>query len=143
MNNIKVNTNKLSIEDLKALKRLEYNRWKPIKCPLMGGELVYFNKDGFFHLTHNGQGKLRTKPDQRMRLNLLSYARKVIYRSRNFSANEKVVPPQESKIGKHIHFYELTYRFSPQKAVTVVLRRLGDGGRLHYYSIRYYKKHKI
>lgn len=140
--NIPIDTNKMNIRDLKALRRLSYNRWKPLKCPLMGGEEVHFNKDGFYHLTHNGHDRYRTEADQRMRLNLMPCVRQVIKKAKDFSAEERVLLAGDNKFGKPVHFYEITYRFSDKKAVSVVLRRIGDGGQLHYYSVRFYNKHK-
>lgn len=133
----------MSIRDLKAFRKLEYDRWKPLKCPLMNNELVYFNNTGFHHLTHNGKNVYRIEADQRMRLNLMPYVRKVIKKAEQFSAKERILEANSSRFGKPVHFYELTYRFNEKKAITVVLRRIGDGGRLHYYSVRFYNKHVV
>lgn len=137
-----INTSNMNIRDLKAYRKLTYDRWGPLKCPLMGGETVYFNKAGFYHLTHDGHNRYRTEADQRMRLNLLPYVRKVIKRAKHLSAEERVLPPKENRFGKPVHFYEITHRFSEKKAISVVLRRIGDGGSLHYYSVRFYNKRK-
>lgn len=141
-NRLFIDNKNMPIRDLRETRRIEYNRWKPLRCPVMDDELVYFNKDGFFHLTHDGRRKIRGESDQRMRLNLLVYVRKVIYRSRIISADERVILADENKYGKNVHYYEIMYRFNSRKAVAVVLRRIGDGGRLHYYSVRYYNKSK-
>ena len=135
-----IKTDKIPIKTLKEAKRLEYNRWEPLRCPLMGNEEVVFNKDGFYHLTHDGRGKIRKESDQRMRLNLLGDVRKVIYRAREFATEERVISANQNKLGKDIYFYELVYKFSQRKAVSVVLRRVGNGGKLHYYSVRYNKR---
>ena len=136
-----INTDNMNIRDLKAFRKLDYDRWKPLKCPLMDGEIVCFNKAGFYHLTHDGHNRYRTEADQRMRLNLLPYVRKVIKGAQRFTAKEKILPPEDNKFGKPVHFYEITRRFNEKKAISVVLRRIGDGGQLHYYSVRFYKKH--
>lgn len=137
-----INTNKMSIRGLKAFRRLDYNRWGPLKCPAMSGKEVHFNKDGFYHLTHDGHNRYRTEADQRMRLNLLPYVRKVIRRAKPHTVKEKILPPENNRFGKPVHFYEITYRFNDKKAISVILRRIGDGGQLHYYSVRFYKKHE-
>lgn len=139
MEKFHVDTNKLTIIELRNLRHLEYNRWEPLRCPILN-EVVYFNKDGFYHLTHNGQNKIRKESDQRMRLNLLPNARTVISKSKDMSSNMRMIPSDQNRYKKNIYYYELTYRFSPKKAVSVVLRRIGEGGRLHYYSIRYNNK---
>ncbi|MBR1801883.1 hypothetical protein IJ768_01490 [Candidatus Saccharibacteria bacterium] len=47
MEKFRVDTSKLSIRELIELKRLEYKRLEPVKCPLLNDELVHFNKMGF------------------------------------------------------------------------------------------------
>ena len=133
-------TSKLSIRQLTELRRLEYNRWKPMRAPLLGNELVYFNRAGFFHITHNGQRKFRKEADRRMRLNLLPQARKVIQRANFYGSPNRVVAAEENRTGKEVTYYELTYRYDKTKAVSVIVRKIGTGGQLHFYSIRYYKK---
>lgn len=137
-----IDTSRLTIKALIELRKIDYQKWQPISCPLLNGELVYFNKDGFYHLTHNGRGKIRNQSDQRMRLNLLPNAQIVIKRARSFSTTPRTIPAAENKYGKNILFYELVYKFNAQKTVTVVIRKIGNG-HLHFYSIRFCKKKAI
>lgn len=134
-------TSGLTTRQLEALRRREYNGFSPIGCPLMDGELVYFQAAGFYHLTHNGRRALRNDADQRRRLNLLPCVREVISRADYFGADErvlvKILPNGRSK---NIYFYEVTYRFNDEKTVSVVLRRKGDHGKLEYYSVKYKSK---
>ena len=139
MNRFFVDTNKMSVCDLKELRKLEYSRWKPLKCPLLD-EDVSFNKYGFYHLTHDGRDRIRKESAQRMRLNLLPDVRKAIYRAREFGAEKRVIPADQNKFGKEIAYYELVYRFNNKKAVAVGLRRIGQVGKLHFYSVRYYNR---
>lgn len=137
---LQFDTNKLSITDLVALRKLEYRRLQPTKCPLLNNELVFFNKNGFFHLTHDGRRRIRNPADQRMRLNLLPQVCKVIKDATAFGSPIRVIPAQDNKFGKAITYYEIIYRTSPKRCIAVVIRRIGNG-QLHYYSIRYYKRH--
>ncbi|MBR3323575.1 hypothetical protein IKG16_01680 [Candidatus Saccharibacteria bacterium] len=134
-----IDTSKLAIKALIELRKIDYQKWQPISCPLLDGDLVYFNKDGFYHLTHNGRGKIRNQSDQRMRLNLLPNAPVVIKRARGFGAMPRTIPAAENKYGKDILFYELVYQFNTKKAVTVVIRKIGNG-QLHFYSVRFCKR---
>lgn len=137
---LQFDTNKLSIRDLVALRKLEYRRLRAVRCPLLKDEEVHFNKDGFFHLTHDGRNRIRNPADQRMRLNLLPQVRKVIKEATAFGSPIRTIPAQDNKFGKDIMYYEIIYRTSPKRCIAVVLRRIGNG-QLHYYSIRYYKRH--
>ncbi|MBQ3309381.1 hypothetical protein IJG78_01750 [Candidatus Saccharibacteria bacterium] len=92
-----IDTSKLAIKALIELRKIDYQKWQPISCPLLDGDLVYFNKDGFYHLTHNGRGKIRNQSDQRMRLNLLPNAPVVIKRARGFGAMPRTIPAAENK----------------------------------------------
>ena len=134
-----IDTSKLTVRELAEVRKLEYGRLKPVKCRLLGNELVYFNKDGFFHLAHNGRGRFRNEADQRMRLNLMPKARGVIARATFYGSAPRMVIAEENRTHKDITFYEVTRRYSTGKAISVILRRIGNG-RLHFYSIRYYNK---
>ena len=135
----KVDTNKLTIKELIEFRRLQYEKWEPILCPQLKNELVYFNKEGFYHLTHNGRGKIRNQADQRMRLNLLPNIPTVIKKSRSFGSSIRIIPASNNKFHKEITYYELYYRFTSIKAVSVIIRKIGNGN-LHFYSVRFNKK---
>lgn len=129
MNILKSSTNKLTTAQLRDLRKLEYSRFEPVRCPFLGNETVYFNKDGFYHLTHDGRNKIRNSADSRMRLNLLPYVRTIIKKASCFGAPVRVIPADDSynRFGKVIMYYELTYRMSSDKVISVVLRRIGKG----------------
>lgn len=141
MNRLKFDTSKLTIPQLIQLRKLEYKRFEPVKCPFLGNELVYFNKDGFYHLTHDGRDRIRNAANSRMRLNLLPYVRIIIKKARFYGSPVRVIPADDrnNKFGKQITYYELAYRLVGNKVISVVLRRIGRG-QLHYYSVRYYNK---
>ena len=137
-----VDTSRMTLKELVELRRSEYSKFRPAKCPLLD-EKVSFNNKGFFHLTHNGRSKLRGDADQRMRLNLVPDIHEVITKAHVFGAPDRFISANdgENKLGKDIHYYELFHRFSTRKAVSVVIRRIGNGP-LHYYSVRYATKVK-
>jgi len=131
----------LSIEEVKKIRRERYNRTRSMPCPLLKEE-VFFNKDGFYHATHDGRGKLRNKSDATMRLHLLPWIYRVIKKSRTHASPPRIIPisDPENKTGKEIVFYELSYKFklAKNKTVSVILRKIGNG-QLHYFSVRYTK----
>lgn len=130
----------IPLNELIKKRRKAYETTKNIYCPYLK-EVVYFNNKGFFHATHNGKGKIRNESDSRMRLNLLTSVNTVISRSTHFGSPPRVKPKghPENKTGKEVIEYELAYRFSKNKEVSVILRRIGNG-RLHYCSVRYTNK---
>jgi len=80
-----------------------------------------------------------------MRLHLVPWVPRVIQYARVFSKPPKLVPKNDpaNRTGKEILYYELWHRFGSgerKKDIVVVLRRLGSGGRLHFYSVRFAKK---
>lgn len=137
---LQFDSSKLSIKALVELRKIEYSRFQPTECPLLGDELVYFNNEGFFHLTHTGRRKFRDESDQRMRLNLLPNVPQVIRKAPCFGSPIRIVDASDNKLGKKITYYELTCRITPTKKISVVLRRIGDRGKLQYYSVRYNKR---
>jgi hypothetical protein len=138
-----VDTKKMTIEELIFFRRASYNKIKSIKCPFMN-EVVFFNNKGFFHTTHDGRGKIRSELDQRMRLNLLTDIKDVVRNAKQFGEPPRIISKNDktNREKKDIVFYELFHRFHSRKAVSVILRRIGNG-QLHYYSVRYSKKAKI
>ena len=138
---MRINTQNMSIRHLVELRKIEYKRLKPIKCPLLDNEEVHFNKEGFRHLTHDGRGKMRGQADQRMRLNLLPSVIQTIKSPDFIGSPNRIIEADSNKLGKPIAYYEITREFNPKKTVSVILRRKGNG-LLQYYSVRYYKKSK-
>ncbi len=131
-----------ALEELIKNRRQLYNATKNIYCRFLK-EVVYFNNQGFFHLTHDGRDKLRSKADTKMRLNLLPHVYTVIKNATRFNRQPMLVPKNsdENKTGKEIAFYELYHLMGRNKnkrkvGIIVVLRKIGNG-RLHFYSIRY------
>ncbi len=122
------------------LRREKYNTAPNIYCPLLK-EIVYFNNQGFHHATHDGRGHLRKETDARMRLNLLPDINDVIKHSNKLAKPPGVMTKSDPRnnSGKELVFYELWHKFSRNKEVIVVIRKIGNG-RLHYYSVRYASK---
>ena len=134
-----IDTKRMPLRELIELRREEYGRTKNVYSKFMG-EIVYFNNKGFFHATHDGRGKIRSELDQRMRLNLLPDIGDVIKNASSYGAPPRMIPKNDKRNteGKDIIFYELFYRFNSRKAVSVIIRKIGNG-QLHYYSVRYAK----
>lgn len=132
----------MPLGELIKLRRAKYELTKNIYCSFMK-EVVYFNKDGFYHATHDGRGHIRGKLDSRMRLNLLPDINHVIENSHTFGDPPRVIPKNDidNKTGKEIVFYKLEYKFNSRKTVAVILRRIGNG-RLHYFSVMYVKQNR-
>ena len=133
----------IPIRELMKIRRERYNRTKTMECPFMG-EVIHFNKIGFYHATHDGRGKLRGESNSRMRLHLLPWIYRVIKKSRHYGEPPRVISKAdpENNTGQEVVFYEICYKFNGsdgKKIVSVILRRVGKGD-LHYYSVRYTKK---
>lgn len=108
------------------------------------GEVIHFNKIGFYHTTHDGRGKIRGEASSRMRLHLLPWIYRVIKKSRHYGEPPRVISKADpdNSTGQEVIFYEICYKFNGfdgKKIVSVILRRVGKGN-LHYYSVRYTKK---
>ena len=132
----------IPIKKLIKIRRTYYDKLLSIYCPLLNAT-VHFNNKGFFHATHDGRGKIRSIADQRMRLNLLLDIESVVKNAKTFGEPPRIIPRnhKNNRQKKDIVFYELFYRFNRHKAVSVIIRQIGNG-QLHYYSVMYSKHPK-
>ena len=90
-----------------------------IKCPALGGEKVYFNNKGFWHLIRKGR-KFRTKSEQLGRLRLIDSAKNIILNSQKSFYK---------KVNKNLKFWSLN-----NKNITVILRKIKNS-KIHFYSV--------
>jgi hypothetical protein len=139
---------KPDLKTLIASRRKWYYALKPTHCRYLN-EKVVFNNHGFRHALRDGRGHYRIEADARMRLNLLTWATKVIQTAVYMPNTERreVGDPRNS-LDKPVTYFELQGTVSHKIKgsnerkyieITVILRRIGDG-QLHYFSIRYTKK---
>lgn len=98
---------------------------------------MLFSADGFYHATHNGRGMSRNEVDQRLRLNLLPFVPELVA---NATKYEKETTRAQSINGKTkvVYYYRLCSEIrvnGTRYEIAVILRRIGNGGKLRYYSV--------
>lgn len=127
-------------EKLKETAQSMYNSTRPILCPALN-ENVYFNAEGFNHIIFKGSHREREKPSQMMRFKLLHRAVKLIGLSTTYQEYEETLKEFEVKSFKHKLTKTKPVRYWGIIAITdgrkikVILRKIGDNGQLHFWSI--------
>lgn len=118
------------------------NRYKKIKniylkiykensdsiCSQINNSKVYFNNHGINHLIRKN-GRPREYNQLAVRISLLKYCKEILL-SRESLVEKRI----EVSCGKKIMYWGLTKNINPNLAVTVVIRKVGNG-RVHFYSI--------
>src|SRR3569833_451342 len=119
-----------SLALLKKERRAYYKKLKPIKCPILDGELVYFTAQGFDHLINEsnskqGDSKARDPHEQYLKLMHLGYAPEII---KNCERISQVRPVRKYVKGrwKNGKLYELACDVEVGK-VAVIIEKLGEG----------------
>ena len=127
-------------EKLKETAQGMYNSTRPILCPALN-ENVYFNAEGFNHIIFKGSHREREKSSQMMRFKLLHRALKLIGLSTTYQEYEETLKEFEVKSFKHKITKTKPVRYWGIIAITdgrkikVILRKIGDNGQLHFWSI--------
>ena len=134
------------MEDLSNYEKLRedaqkfYSSTRPIMSPALH-ELVYFNAEGFNHIVFKGSRHERERPSQILRFKLLPRAVKLIGRSTTHQEYEETLKEFWVKSHKHkvqktkpVHYWGIIAIIDGRK-IKVILRKIGDNGQLHFWSI--------
>lgn len=119
------------IENWKDFIKNEKEKYKKlghIVCPAFNYEEVLFNHYGFDHILFKN-GIPRPKYIVKERFGLLLYVSNII-------KNIKKIESEEKRVRDKLHAYFWTIKSSINgKKVRIIIRRLGDNGLLHFFSV--------
>ena len=104
-------------------------------------ELVYFTAEGFNHIIFKGSRSERERPSQIMRFKLFPRAVQLIELSTTYQEYEEAIKEFEVKSHKHkvlktktVKYWGIIAIINGRK-IKVILRKIGDNGQLHFWSI--------
>lgn len=110
-----------------------------VNCPALNNEPVYFSRDGFSHLIFKGRHK-RSPQEIKMRLDILSLARKVISKTtfyQEYDQVEQLVSQREQKqrvhVKKIVTYWGLIAVIGDYK-IKVIIKQIGDGNK-RFWSV--------
>lgn len=109
-------------------RKRDYKKLGYIECPVFNNEKVYFNRYGLKHLMYKGRVP-RQRDEVVKRFYLLPYVVAGLKSARNVISEEK-----RMKGNSHAYFWTLQHMVN-NKTIRIILRRLGDNGSLHFFSI--------
>lgn len=134
------------MEDLSNYEKLRedaqkfYTNTHPIKSPALG-EYVYFTAEGFNHIVFKGSRSERERPSQILRFKLLPRAVKLVELSTTYQEYEETLKEFEVKSykkkvrkSKPVKYWGIIAIVDGRK-IKVILRKIGDNGQLHFWSI--------
>lgn len=117
-----------------------YTSTRPIQSPAFG-EYVHFTAEGFNHIIFKGSRSERERPSQILRFKLLPKAIKLIGLSTTYQEYEETLKDFEVKsYKKKVHktkpvkYWGIIAIIDGRK-IKVILRKIGDNGQLHFWSI--------
>ena len=134
------------MEDLSNYNKLRedaqkfYTGTRPIQSPALD-EYVHFTAEGFNHIVFKGSRRERERPSQILRFKLLPIAVRLIelsttYQEYEVTLKEFEVKSYKKKIrkSKPVKYWGIIAIIDGRK-VKVILRKIGDNGQLHFWSI--------
>ena len=117
-----------------------YLTTRPILSPAFN-EYVHFTAEGFNHIIFKGSRTERERPSQIMRFKLLPRAIKLIELSTTFQEYEETLKEFEVKSYKKkvrktkpVKYWGII-AITDGRKIKVILRKIGDNGQLHFWSI--------
>ena len=117
-------------------KRKEYKSYVPVFSPALR-EWVTFNAEGFGHLRFTPDGKAREQNEQIYKLNLLPLVIRVIESTRSINACRRIFKNNLVKVT----YWSLVARVgNPRIKVKVIIRKVGNKGKVHFWSVMRLKK---
>ena len=134
------------MEDLSNYEKLRddaqqfYTSTRPVQSPVLG-EFVHFTAEGFNHILFKGSRSERERPSQILRFKLLPKAIKLIGLSTTFQEYEETIKEFDIKSykkkvrkSKPVKYWGIIAIIDGRK-IKVILRKIGDNGQLHFWSI--------
>lgn len=127
-------------EKLKEGAQKLYHSTRPTLCPALN-EVLHFTAEGFNHIIFKGSRRERERPSQMMRFKLFPRAVRLIATSTTYQEYEETIKEFEVKHRKHkvrktktVKYWGLIAIIDGRK-IKVILRKIGDNGQLHFWSI--------
>lgn len=127
-------------EKLRENARKLYQSTKPRFSPALD-EYVHFTAEGFNHLIFKGSRAEREQSSQILRFKLLPRAIKLIERSTTYQEYEETLKEFEVKSFKKkvrktkpVKYWGII-AITDGRKIKVILRRVGDNGQLHFWSV--------
>ena len=117
-----------------------YGSISPIFSPALK-EYIYFTAEGFNHIIFKGSRSEREQSSQILRFNLIPRAIKLLKLSTTYQEYEEsrqdfIVKSYKRKIrkSKTVYYWGII-AIIDQRKIKVILRKIGDNGQLHFWSI--------
>lgn len=127
-------------ENLKKNAQNFYSHLGKVFSPALSKE-IYFNSEGFNHIIFKGSRSERERPSQILRFKLLPLAVKLIKLSTTHQEFEETLKEFEVKShkkrirkSKPVRYWGIIAIIDGRK-IKVILRQIGDGGLIHFWSI--------
>jgi IS4 transposase len=127
-------------EKLHADAQKLYGSTPPVLSPALG-EYVHFTAEGFNHIIFKGSRRERERPSQIMRFKLFPRAVKLIALSTTYQEYEETIKEFEVKSHKQkvrkakpVKYWGII-AITDGRKIKVILRKIGDNGQLHFWSI--------
>src|SRR3989344_2502498 len=134
------------MEDISNYEKLRedaqkfYNEINGVFSPAFN-QKIQFNAEGFNHIIFKRARSEREKPSQILRFKLLPLAAKLIKISTTYQEFEETIKEieiqsfkQKIKKAKPIQYWGIIAIIEDRK-IKVIIRRIGDNGSLHFWSI--------
>ncbi len=134
------------MEDLSNYEKLKgdvqsfYNNIHKVFSPALSQD-IYFNSEGFNHIIFKGSRSERERPSQMLRFKLLHLAVKLVKLSTTHQEFEETLKEFEVKShkkrirkSKPVKYWGIIAIINSRK-IKVILRQIGDGGMIHFWSI--------
>ena len=134
------------MEDLSNYEKLKedaqsfYNNIYKVFSPALNQD-IYFNSEGFNHIIFKGSRSERERPSQMLRFKLLHLAVKLVKLSTTYQEFEETLKEFEVKShkkrirkSKPVRYWGIIAIIDGRK-IKVILRQIGDGGAMHFWSI--------
>ncbi|MFZ3011413.1 MAG: hypothetical protein WA060_00205 [Minisyncoccia bacterium] len=134
------------MEDLSNYEKLKedaqnfYNNVHKAFSPALNQD-IYFNSEGFNHIIFKGSRSERERPSQMLRFKLLHLAVKLVKLSTTHQEFEETLKEFEVKShkkrirkSKPVRYWGIIAIIDSRK-IKVILRQIGDGGAMHFWSI--------
>ncbi len=116
---------------MKLKQKAYYKRINKVFCPALN-DYVYFTSIGFWHLLYKSTREPRSKDEKILRLNFLSYVKKVIVGCGEVTRVRESETLIKGKF-KNVTYYQLVHLVFMKK-VRVIIKRVGNG-KLHFLSV--------
>ncbi|MFA5130888.1 MAG: hypothetical protein WC467_00515 [Patescibacteria group bacterium] len=127
-------------QNLKDSAQKIYNNINSVFSPAFK-EKVTFSAEGFNHIIFKKRHSMREEPSQILRFKLLSLAKKLIELSTTYQEFEESIKEvfikkykKKTRESRIIKYWGIIAIMDGQK-IKVILRKIGDNGSLHFWSI--------